>query len=136
VNNAQRKQISTLCDTLSDIRTRIEDHADLRSGESLSEYFGGIGGELSDAQSAVSELAGEERGKFENLSEGLQGADKGQAIEQAADTLEDCDSHFDEAVTACENVEDNWDANHVAEAVDTVLNAIDEIDSKLTDAQA
>jgi phage-related protein len=125
VNNAQRKQISTLCDTLSNIRARVEDEAE-REGKTLSEYFGGIGGELSDVQSAVSELAGEEREKFENLSEGLQGADNGQAIEQAADTLEDCDSNFDEAVTACEDVEDNWDADHVAEAVDTVLNAINE----------
>lgn len=52
------------------------------------------------------DLADAEREKFDNMSEGLQGSEKGQAIETAADSLS-------EAADACDNA-------NVGEAVDAL----------------
>lgn len=65
MNNAERKKIATLRDELVRMKERVEE----------------IGSELRD-------FADAEQEKFDNMSEGLQGSDRGQAIEQAASDLD------------------------------------------------
>jgi uncharacterized protein (UPF0335 family) len=58
----------------------------------------------------LTELAEAERAKFDNMSEGLQASDKGQAIEAAADALEEAAGNAEEgdiqaSIDALENIE-------------------------------
>lgn len=57
---------------------------------------------LKGAQAAISEASEVERDKFENLSEGLQAADSGQAIEAMADLLEEQGSELESAIDSIE----------------------------------
>lgn len=73
MNAADRKKVSALTSTLEGIKAQIED----------------VGSLLRD-------LADAEQEKFDNMSEGLQQGDQGQAIEAAASALAD-------ACVACES---------------------------------
>jgi len=55
-------------------------------------------GWIEDAKQAVEEVAGEEREAFENLPENMQSGEKGQAMSDAADKLDDVASELDRAV--------------------------------------
>jgi hypothetical protein len=58
---------------------------------------------MDEIVSTVNTLADEEREKFDNMPEGLQAGDKGQAIQEAADTLESAVSDMDDAINGVEN---------------------------------
>ena len=58
--------------------------------------------ELAAQQDLISELAESEREKFDNMSEGLQNGEKGQAISEAADALENAKDACDSAVQSAE----------------------------------
>ena len=58
---------------------------------------------LSNLQSAVDDLAEEERTKYENLPESLQGSERGEAMDAAATALEDAASELQDAVNAAES---------------------------------
>lgn len=51
-------------------------------------------------------LQSDEQTKFENLTEGLQQADNGQKIEQAAEALGEIDSLIDEVISKLEEARD------------------------------
>lgn len=51
---------------------------------------------IGQAQGIVEEVAGDERDKFDNMPEGLQASERGQAIEAAADALDEAVSGFDD----------------------------------------
>lgn len=51
---------------------------------------------IGQAQGIVEEIAGDERDKFDNMPEGLQAGERGQAIEAAADALVEAVSGFDD----------------------------------------
>jgi hypothetical protein len=55
---------------------------------------------IEDAKETIEELALDERGKFDNMSEGLQQTESGQKLEGNADAL-------DEAVSALDDVLSN-----------------------------
>lgn len=63
----------------------------------------GLRGHIEDLSSQIEDLANEEREKFDNLTEGLQQAESGQAIEQAADNL-------DSAFSAAESLDNEFDS--------------------------
>lgn len=58
--------------------------------------------EMDDLIAMITELAEEQRGKFENMPEGLQQGDTGQTLEQQAETLES-------AVSELETIKDEWE---------------------------
>lgn len=58
---------------------------------------------LEGMHAALEELAGNEREKFDNMSEGLQASERGQAIEAAADELENAVNAIQEAIDALNN---------------------------------
>lgn len=76
--------------------------------------------ELDTIKTAIEDLASEEREKFDNLSEGLQQADRGQAIEAAADALEGAQS-------TAEEICDDLDA--LVEKIDTLLGELSDAES-------
>lgn len=60
---------------------------------------------LEDIKGEVETLAEEEREKFDNLSEGLQQAERGQALETAADNLDSIVESMDELIGKLDEVE-------------------------------
>ncbi len=59
---------------------------------------------LNDAKSIIEDIASQERDKFDNLSEGLQQSDRGQAMEENADDLESVNDDIENVIDAIENV--------------------------------
>jgi hypothetical protein len=59
---------------------------------------------LNDAKSIIEDIASQERDKYDNLSEGLQQSDRGQAMEENADELESINDEIDNVIDAIENV--------------------------------
>ena len=56
------------------------------------------------AQEIIAQVAEEEREKFDNLTEGLQQAENGQKMEEAADILEEVSIEIDNLVSRVEEV--------------------------------
>jgi chromosome segregation ATPase len=87
MNANDRKKVCSLLATLESLKAQVED----------------IGAELR-------EIADAEQGKYDNLSEGLQESDKGQAIYDAANYLSDAadaaeGGNIDDAIDAIGNID-------------------------------
>lgn len=89
MNAAQRK-------ALSELKIKVE----------------ALKGQLETYKEDVTLFQEEEQGKFDNLSEGLQQGDKGQAIEEAANILSEAVEELDSAVDSLENF-----INNIEEAI-------------------
>ena len=63
-----------------------------------------IVGVLREAHSDLQSLADAEQEKFDNMPEGLQQSDRGQKIEESADSLSDAAGDLDAVVDAVEQV--------------------------------
>ena len=59
--------------------------------------------QMEEIQCELQEMADAEREKFDNMSDGLQSSDRGQAIEQAADELEQAANAAQEVIDAISN---------------------------------
>jgi prefoldin subunit 5 len=57
---------------------------------------------LETLQSQIEDQASDEREKFDNMTEGLQAGERGQAIEASADKLESASSAVESAVSSLE----------------------------------
>lgn len=66
------------------------------------ERMNSIIGELEAPKSDIEDAQNEEQVKFDNMSEGLQQTERGQAIEQAANSLGDAVGAIEEAISAIE----------------------------------
>lgn len=55
-------------------------------------------GKLEEAKSIIEECAGEERDYYDNMSENLQGGERGEKASQDADNLEQADDALDEII--------------------------------------
>ena len=62
-----------------------------------------LNGQIEDVKSAVEDLQGSEREKFDNLSENLQQGERGQAIEAAANYLQEAFAQLDQSFGAMED---------------------------------
>lgn len=82
---------------------------DRKALNKLSEEIKLLIGKLDDCKGELETIKDGEREKFDNLSEGLQQAERGQAIEQAADALEELFSTFEEALGNLETLTDGLD---------------------------
>lgn len=84
MNAQDRKQVSELVSTLEDLQSKF-----------------------AEAQQSIQDLADAEREKFDNMSEGLQAGEKGQAIDTAASALEDAaqSESIQETLDALGNIE-------------------------------
>lgn len=59
---------------------------------------------LEEAQQVCSDMACEERDKFDNLSEGLQQSERGELLEQAADALETAEQSLGDVLSSLDEV--------------------------------
>lgn len=80
MNQAQRKQVAAWATKVSDARAMLEEFV-----------------------AELEQMAADEREKFDNMPEGLQQAERGQAIEAAADAL---DSMLEKVVDAISSLEE------------------------------
>jgi hypothetical protein len=60
---------------------------------------------LREAHQIIETLAEQEREKYDNMPEGLQNGERGQAISEAADALEESSGHLDDAINRLEEIE-------------------------------
>ena len=62
--------------------------------------------QLQDIQEEVSYIASEEREAFENLPEGIQYSERGEAMEENADSLDEVDTDIDNLIDALQDIID------------------------------
>jgi hypothetical protein len=97
MNNATRKQIQAIIDRLESAKSVLTDtdYEGMTDTEALNVVVD-IESEIDNVQSEINDLQSEEQDKFDNLSEGLQASERGEAIEAAADALssasDECDT--------------------------------------------
>lgn len=92
---------------------------------------------LTDVSSTIDDLGMEERDCFDNLPEGLQMAEKGEAMEMAADNLETARDYIDGAESNADDIiselEDydyeaglDVDFSSISDAINDAVDALDE----------
>jgi hypothetical protein len=60
---------------------------------------------IEDAKGIIENIKDDEQGKFDNLNEGLQASEKGQAFEENANDLEEVIGSLDEAIDKINEVD-------------------------------
>lgn len=106
MNAARRKTIQTQIDLLNKLK------------EAFGETVAAMQSDLEDVSSSISDLESEEQDAFDNLPEGLQQADKGQAMEETIDKLSTAQDDIDQIT---QELTDLFD-----EKVDEVVSALEE----------
>lgn len=66
----------------------------------LIEELQELNGKFDDIKDQIVELQSDEQGKFDNMSEGFQASERGQAIEAAADALDSAKDEIDTVIGA------------------------------------
>lgn len=79
--------------------------------QELSEALQAIKGQADEIKTELEQVRDEEQEAFDNLSESLQGGERGQAMEQAVELL-------DTVISYLENIADLEDADEHLEALD------------------
>lgn len=128
MNNRTRKEIDKIIQRIYSLQADIKSVG--TSGddnEDMIEELNELADEANDIQNDIQYLADDERDKFDNLTEGLQCSDRGMALEEAADALDDAanidDSQIQAIIEALENDEDpDWDVDF-SEFVDSLEQA-------------
>lgn len=147
MNKDQRKILQTVQNNIDEAKCRLEAIRDDADDASVN---GGIPfdftkvvrqvqdeeGALDAANSDVDEQANDERDKFDNLSESLQQADKGQAIEQAADNLDSARDSLGSAMMSISGLinEDEASERTPASTSDEIESALGEVIEYLEEA--
>ena len=115
MNNDGRKRIDII---IKDIENAAKAREEIDAMiEALNEKIGEYKETFADAATMIEEIRDEEQEKFDNLSEGLQASEKGQALEAAVSSL---DTALDAANNAAE-IEDfafDFDADEIVTALD------------------
>lgn len=86
--------------------------ADRKKVDELKAKLGALKSETENVGTELRELADREQEKFDNMNESLQGSERGQAIESAAQNLDSAASEAEEgnangALEALEEIEDS-----------------------------
>lgn len=61
--------------------------------------------QIEEVKSEIEQLAEEERGAYENMPESLQESERGNAMEEAADNLDNAASSLEEAIDYLNSIE-------------------------------
>ena len=112
MNNTRRRQIRNEILTLETIRQLVEGYEGKYNGKVLSEdevkeikdALENASSLMSEVSSTIDDLETEERDCFDNLPEGLQMSEKGEAMEMAADNLETARDYIDDAESDTDDV--------------------------------
>lgn len=70
----------------------------------IIEALGDYEGMAANLQAEIQDLAGEERDAFDAMPESLQGSERGEAINRAAEELENCEQTCDELTSAIDTL--------------------------------
>lgn len=133
MNAEGRKQILSLQNRIGEVKSDLEDRSTMPTGKE-AEYFKNLAGKLDDIKSDIDDLQGEEQEKFDNLSEGFQQGERGQAIEAAASALSDVSSPLENAISKLEDIEDGITEDDLEDAVNEVISELDTADASLDEA--
>lgn len=133
MNAEGRKQILSLQNRIGEVKSDLEDRSTMPTGKE-AEYFKNLAGKLDDIKSDIDDLQGEEQEKFDNLSEGFQQGERGQAIEAAASALSDVSSPLENAISKLEDIEDGITEDDLEDAVNEVISELDTVDASLDEA--
>jgi sugar-specific transcriptional regulator TrmB len=106
MNATQRKALAKLAKSLQDAKDNGMPLPELKT---LAE----------DIKSQVESMAEEEQDKYDNLSEGLQSSEKGEAFEEAISNLNDVADELDNVVTA-----EDGDEEEVGEWIDNAVESL------------
>lgn len=145
MNNTRRRQIRKEIMTLQTIKQLVEGHNEKYNGKILSEEevevikdaLENASSLLNDVSSNIDDLEMEERDCFDNLPEGLQMSERGEAMEMAADNLDtardyidDAESNTDDVISELEEYdcesELDMDFMSISDAIDDAVDALDE----------
>lgn len=145
MNNTRRRQIRNEILTLETIRQLVEGYEGKYNGKVLSEdevkeikdALENASSLLSEVSSTIDDLETEERDCFDNLPEGLQMSEKGEAMEMAADNLETARDYIDDAESDTDDViseledydyesELDVDFSSISNSIDDAVDALDE----------
>lgn len=145
MNNTRRRQIRNEIKTLETVLQLVEGYEAKYNGNFLSEEevetitdaLENASSLLSDVSSTIDDLEMEERDCFDNLPESLQMAEKGEAMEMAADNLETARDYIDDAecdtyyiISKLEDYdyesELDVDFSSISDAIDDAVNALNE----------
>ena len=145
MNNTRRRQIRKEIMTLQTIKQLVEGYDLKYNGKILSEEevevikdaLENASSLLNDVSSNIDDLEMEERDCFDNLPEGLQMAEKGEAMEMAADNLEtardyidDAESNTDDVISELEDYDCesglDVDFSSISDAINDAVGALDE----------
>lgn len=105
MNNATRKEIREIITGLERLQSVVQD-ADYEDMTYLGrlEQLVSIEDDLDTIRDQISTFASDEQDKYDNLSESLQGGERGEAIQAAAEALESCDSEIDDVQREIDDV--------------------------------
>lgn len=129
MNKATRKQIAIMSIELEAIKKRLEEIGKVYGR--LKDELDGFQEKLESYQSDIEGLADEERMKFDNLPEGLQESERGEAYEIAADTLEEAASNLEEVVSSLTEKLGDWvdiDVDEITSGIDACIESLGEIE--------
>lgn len=131
--------------TLQTIKQLIDGYNEKYNGKILSEKeveiikdaLENASSLLSEGSSSIGDLETEERDCFDNLPEGLQMSEKGEAMEMAADNLETARDYIDDAESDTDDViseledydyesELDVDFSSISNSIDDAVDALDE----------
>lgn len=145
MNNNRRRQVRKEIMTLQTIKQLVDGYDEKYNGKILSEEeveiikddLENASSLLTDVSSTIDDLEMEERDCFDNLPESLQMAEKGEAMEMAADNLETARDYIDDAESNADDViseleeydyesELDMDFMSISDAIDDAVDALDE----------
>lgn len=145
MNNTRRRHIKKELKTLETIQQLVEGYCEQYNGKVVSEEEVGIikdaledaSSLLSDMSMTIDDLEMEERDCFDNLPESLQMAEKGEAMEMAADNLEtardcvdDAASNVDDVVSDLEDYDSesglDVDFSSISDSIEEAIDALNE----------
>lgn len=145
MNKEQRKELARISTELDKYRD-VDYVSDLLRERFKSEGSAGfkaeadaIYGVIDGLKDEVDAIRQDEQDKYDNLPESLQGSERGEAIQEAIDTLESADSSLDDALRALrdldekgkliENEEEGEIDDDVQRFAEEIENVIDSLDS-------
>lgn len=145
MNYNRRRQIRKEIMTLQTIKQLVDGYNEKYNGKILSEEeveiikdaLENASSLLTDVSSTIDDLEMEERDCFDNLPESLQMAEKGEAMEMAADNLETARDYIDDAESNADDViseleeydyesELDMDFMSISDAIYDAVDALDE----------
>lgn len=120
MNKQQRTELAKLTRSLENFADEDELKAACDTEAKLKE----VTGKLDDAKSVAEGMRDEEEEKYDNLTEGLQQSERGQAIEAAKEALDNAATAFESAVSSLEKTPPGYSA--AASSVGEACGYIDE----------